>query len=62
VEADTRKLDSTEAFLNSLTEDVPESRGGGFGGGRRSSLKRFAEERRAYLLNHAGVKAASLPR
>ena len=49
VKADTRKLDSYEAFKKSLTEDV--SGGGGFG--RISiSLKNFAEQRREYLLNY----------
>jgi hypothetical protein len=62
VKADTRKLDSTEAFMKSLTEDVQEAGGGGFGGGSKISLKRFAEQRGAYLLNRPDVKAAKLPR
>lgn len=46
VAKDTRKLSSTEAFQQGLTEDTES-----FGpGGRTVSLKRFAEERRAYLL------------
>ena len=51
VKADTRKLDSTEAFLNGLT-GTPEGQGsgGGFGGGQKAGLKSFAENRRAYLL------------
>ena len=60
VKKDTRKLDSTDAFTRSVTEDV---QGGGFGrfGGRGTiSLKRFADERRAYLLNHPEVKTAGL--
>jgi len=61
VKKDTRKLDSTEAFLKGLTEDVQEA-GGGFGRGGKISLKRFAEERRAYLLAHPDVKAASVLR
>lgn len=40
VAADTRKLDSTEAFQKSLTEDE----------GRTIALKNFADQRRAYLL------------
>ncbi len=59
VKADTRKLDSTEEFLSSVTENAQEPAAiGGFGGGRSSSLKSFAEKRRAFLLNHAEVKKA----
>ena len=49
VKLDTRKLYSTEAFLNSLTQDAE---GGGFGpgGGGTIALKNFADQRRAYLL------------
>jgi len=47
VKADTRKLSSYEAFEKSLTKDTP----GGEGFGRGSiSLKNFADQRRAYLL------------
>ncbi len=68
VKADTRKLDTTEAFLSSLegtaaeggtptggTENVGPWRGRG-----KPSLKAFADQRRAYLLKHAEVKAAPL--
>lgn len=58
VAADTRKLDSTDAFTRSITEDVQGGGSGRFGGRGTISLKRFAEERRAYLLNHPQVKAA----
>ncbi len=44
VKRDTRKLDSYEGFETSLT-DAPRS------------LKSFADQRRAYLLNHDEVKA-----
>jgi spore coat protein CotH len=44
VRADTRKLDSTEAFRNSVTNGA--------------GLKTFAEKRRAFLLNHTGNKPA----
>jgi hypothetical protein len=48
VKADTRKLDSFEAFQNSLSGDTPTE---GFRGpGRGISLRQFAEQRRAYLL------------
>lgn len=44
VKADTRKLDSTEAFLSSLT----------------GGLKAFADQRRAFLLNLPAVKEATI--
>jgi hypothetical protein len=56
VKADTRKLGSTEAFLKSLDGGAEE------GASREKiSFRRFAEQRRAFLLNHPEVKAASLP-
>jgi hypothetical protein len=55
VKADTRKLDSTEAFLKGLTEDVTSE---GFGRGS-IGLKNFADQRRAYLLNLPAVKDAA---
>ena len=58
VKIDTRKLDPTEAFLKSLTEDVVGGGGPGPGGGGTIALKNFADQRRAYLLNHAEVKKA----
>jgi hypothetical protein len=48
VEVDTRKLDSTEEFENSLSGEA------------QNSLKNFAEKRRAFLLKNAEVKAARL--
>ncbi len=57
VKADTRKLYSTEAFEKGLTENV--GGGGGFGGRETIGLKNFADQRRAYLLNHAEVKKAA---
>lgn len=48
VKRDTRKLDSTEDFEKSLTEDVPG--GGGPGPQVTIGLKNFADQRRAYLL------------
>jgi hypothetical protein len=55
VAKDTRKLDSTEDFEKGLTEDVQGS-GFGPGGGGSISLKNFAEQRRAYLLNYSESK------
>jgi hypothetical protein len=59
VKADTRKLDSTEDFEKALTEDI---QGNGFGpsGGGSISLKNFADQRRAYLLNHPAVKKGGI--
>jgi hypothetical protein len=49
VKRDTRKLDSTEAFENSLTGGAGGSRGG-------IGLKEFADQRRAYLLGHPEIQ------
>jgi spore coat protein CotH len=54
VAADTRKLDSTEAFNTSVAGGASPERA--FRGPATTSLKDFAEKRRAYLLNHAEVK------
>lgn len=57
VKADTRKLDSTEAFFASATNSAaatPQA----FRGPPQISLKNFAEQRRTFLLNHPEVKAA----
>lgn len=67
VKADTRKLDTTEAFLESLEGSAAAATAGsgpggdrGFRGGREKiSLKAFAEQRRAYLLANPDVKAAT---
>lgn len=56
VAADTRKLDSTEAFFSGATNEVMKPEG--FRGPPTISLKSFAEQRRAFLLNHAQVKVA----
>jgi len=54
VKQDTHKLDTYEAFLAGVTEDVDQS---GMRGPRPTiSLKGFAEQRRAYILNHQEVK------
>lgn len=50
IKIDTRKLESTEAFEQSLTQDV-QGRGFGPGGGGTIALKNFADQRRAYLLS-----------
>jgi hypothetical protein len=57
VKADTRKLDSTEAFVASLTggakSDAPAPGAGMMPMGREAiSLKDFADQRRAYLLKY----------
>ncbi len=56
VKTDTRKLDSTEAFEKSLTEDV-KGEGFGPGGGGTIGLKNFADQRRAYLLSLPATSA-----
>jgi len=53
VRADTRKNDTLEAFEKSLSEDVAVQ---GPMGGPGMSLKRFVEERRAYLLSHPEIR------
>lgn len=59
VEADTRKLEPYTAFQRAVA-DLPPAPGADRGGerGRRqgTSLRTFADERRAYLLNHAEIK------
>jgi hypothetical protein len=54
VAADTRKLDSLEAFRQGLTNNATGGAGefgfGPGGGGRRISLKNFADQRRAFLI------------
>lgn len=50
MKADTRKLSSLEEFQSALEGDTT---------GRRMSLKTFADERRAFLLNHPDVKSAT---
>ena len=55
IRADTRKLDTTEDFERSLTQDIP-GRGMGPGGGGTIGLKNFADQRRAYLLRVTAPK------
>ena len=54
VKLDTRKLDSTEAFLGSLKDDSASNNAQpSFGpGGSSGSIKSFADQRRAYLLSY----------
>jgi hypothetical protein len=57
IQADTRKLDSTEAFFRGVVaEPASAENSGDFGRGPRGSLQAFAEQRRAFLLNHAEVR------
>jgi len=55
VRGDTRKLDSTEAFETSLTQDHAGT-GFGPGGGGTIGLKNFADQRRAFLLGKIPAK------
>ena len=60
VKKDTRKLDSLEDFQNGVAGVIQaQTQGRGGPGGATISLKTFAEKRRAFLLNHAEVKAAA---
>ena len=60
MKADTRKLESTEAFNQGLTDDVRGGRGGPPGGGGPIGLKNFADQRRAFLLNLPDVKETGI--
>ncbi|MFN0104641.1 MAG: CotH kinase family protein [Bryobacteraceae bacterium] len=52
VKTDTRKLYSTDAFLNGLTEETTYPAMGPFGARPHMSLKQFVEERRKFLLEY----------
>jgi hypothetical protein len=58
VKADTRKLSSFDAFQRGVADAT--QAGAARGPERGGSLKRFAEQRRAFLLNHPAIK--NLPR
>jgi hypothetical protein len=51
LKADTRKLDSFEAFQQGLAGDAAQA-GGARGPGGETSIKQFADQRRAYLLKY----------
>ena len=57
VEADTRKLDSLADFRR-MTADEPVAAAPPGGRGPALSVRAFADQRRAYLLNHPEIKAA----
>lgn len=65
VKMETRKLVTQEAFDQSLgntsTTSNPQAGEDRGPGGAKMSLRDFAQRRRAFLLNHAEVKAAKLP-
>ena len=59
VKADTRKLDSTEDFLNGVAGDNPAPTGtAGPNRGQAISLRGFVEKRRAFLLKYQAAKKA----
>jgi hypothetical protein len=59
VKADTRKLDSTEDFLKGVVGDNQTATGtAGPGRGHSTSLKSFAEKRRAFLLKYQEPRKA----
>ena len=53
VELDTRKLESTEAFLKTTADEAPKS-----AAGRETPLRVFADQRQKYLLNYKEKKAS----
>jgi hypothetical protein len=55
VEIDTRKLESFETFLRVTADEPTEERGRG----REMPLRTFADQRRAYLLDHAEIRKLS---
>jgi hypothetical protein len=57
VKADTRKLDSTEAFQKGIAGQTDEQ--GAPGPRRPLSLKSFADQRRAFLLSGLEAKNTS---
>ncbi|HEU0118883.1 MAG TPA: CotH kinase family protein [Bryobacteraceae bacterium] len=59
VRQDTRKLYSTGAFEKGLTEETEFPKMGPFGGGSHMSMRRFAEERRKFLLGYQDKGPAS---
>lgn len=59
VAADTRKIDSFEDFVRLTADTAPRSEQGR--GRGAMNLRAFADQRRAYLLNHAEVKKATAP-
>jgi hypothetical protein len=52
IKADTKKLSSYEAFQQTVSADSKS----GTGGGRQMPLRAFADQRRAFLLNHPEIK------
>jgi hypothetical protein len=60
VRADGRKLDSTEAFEKSLTQDTA-GHGFGPGGGGSMGLKNFADQRRSYLMEYRPAAGSPSP-
>jgi spore coat protein CotH len=66
VKLDTRKVQSSDGFLRGVDGETtpdraPEGAGPPGRGGGTITIKQFADQRRAYLLNHADVKKAVVP-
>lgn len=59
LKADTRKDSSYEAFIAGISGETAQAPGGPAGMRRSGSLKSFVEQRRAFLLSHEQVKAAT---
>lgn len=58
VKADTRKLDSYEAFVRGVSAEAPKD-GAASGPGRGLSLRSFAGQRRTYLMNYVETRKAA---
>jgi hypothetical protein len=58
VEADTRKLESFEAFQRTTADEAAPTSSPR---GRELPLRSFADQRRAFLLNHAEIKGLRSP-
>jgi hypothetical protein len=54
IQADTKKLSSYEAFRQTVSSEEPKANEGG--GRPRMSLRSFADQRRAFLLNRPEIK------
>jgi hypothetical protein len=56
IAAETRGLSTLAAFKKATADETPAEEAGGEGRRREISLKAFADQRRAYLLNHPEIK------
>lgn len=59
IKKDTRKLDTTEAFIRGVTQDSSSEGSFGPGGPPAMGLKSFVEQRHEYLMSHSEIKKAA---